>query len=42
MNKDIRDKEAKKWEYVFLIIFLGFFVYANSLNGKFIWDDGLK
>jgi hypothetical protein len=39
MNKDIYDKEAKKWVYMLLIIFLGFLVYANSLNGKFIWDD---
>ena len=24
---------------IILIIILGFAVYANSLNGKFIWDD---
>ncbi|UCC95152.1 MAG: tetratricopeptide repeat protein [Candidatus Omnitrophota bacterium] len=24
---------------IILIIFLGFAVYANSLNGKFLWDD---
>ena len=24
---------------VFLIIALGFIIYANSLNGEFIWDD---
>lgn len=24
---------------VILIIILGFIVYANSLNGKFVWDD---
>ncbi|MCX5687277.1 MAG: tetratricopeptide repeat protein [Candidatus Omnitrophica bacterium] len=39
MSKDIYDKEAKNWVYMLLIIFLGFLVYANSLNGKFIWDD---
>jgi len=39
MSKDIRDKEAKKRVYMLLIIFLGLLVYANSLNGKFIWDD---
>ena len=25
--------------YIILIIFLGLVVYANSLNGEFIWDD---
>jgi len=39
MSKDIYDKEAKKQVHMLLIIFLGFFVYANSTNGRFIWDD---
>lgn len=24
---------------IILIIIIGFVIYANSLNGKFIWDD---
>ena len=39
MNKDIYNKEAKEWLGIFLIIFLGLLVYANSLSGKFILDD---
>lgn len=27
--------------HIYLIIFLGFLVYANSLNGEFIWDDNI-
>lgn len=32
-------KSASGTIYIALIIFLGFVVYANSLNGAFVWDD---
>jgi len=31
----------RQWSKVILIVVIGFAVYANSLNGKFIWDDYL-
>ena len=40
-KKDILKNSGKKNMYVALILVasLGFLVYANALNGKFIWDD---
>lgn len=35
----IQSKRAIVLVQLFLIIVLGFAVYVNSLNGKFIWDD---
>jgi len=34
-------QEHKQLILVILIIILGFSVYANSLHGEFIWDDGV-